>query len=166
MAVQGRRRLAWRLHPRRYALIYAATLRRVLARGVERTDLTKDRVRPGVSSERSETEPKRPSERPKRVAPGNGLQGSAGSSLALRTFSQATRFRESTRRAMRPPDHLSAGARAVSSYPPPVVAEGCGAPGFSASLGMSLPAGLPKYLKKSESGRSTSRVSLARSPAS
>lgn len=41
-----------------------------------------------------------------------------------------------------------------------------GAGGFGASLGISLPAGLPKYLKKSESGLSTSRVSPDRSPAS
>ena len=63
----------------------------------------------------------------------------------------------------RPPP---AGGRGVSSHPPPVVAEGCGAAGFGASLGISLPTGLPKYLKKSESGRRTNRVSLARNPVS
>jgi hypothetical protein len=38
--------------------------------------------------------------------------------------------------------------------------------GPAAYLGVALPSGSPKYLKKSESGRSTSRVSLARSPVS
>ena len=41
-----------------------------------------------------------------------------------------------------------------------------GAFGFGPSLGISLPVGLAKYRKKSESGRSTSRVSFAFSPAS